>query len=112
MEVRVFRVILNAPEGRFSIFCAADEFIWNAAAAAGIPLPAICHQGRCLTCAARLVNGEFDQTAASSYFAKDREAGFLLLCTAQPRRDLVLDTHQQDQMRAFRNAHGLPAPYS
>ena len=69
---RVFRVILNTPERRSSILCAEDEFVWNAAALSGIQLPAICHQGRCLTCAARLVEGEFDQTAASSYFSEDR----------------------------------------
>ena len=109
---RVFRVILNTPEGRSSILCAEDEFVWNAAARSGIQLPAICHQGRCLTCAARLVEGEFDQTAASSYFSEDRESGFVLLCTAQPRSDLVLETHHQCEMRVFRKAHGLPAPYS
>jgi hypothetical protein len=36
----------------------------------------------------------------------------VLLCTAQPRSDLELETHQQDQMRCFRRAHALPAPYS
>ena len=109
---RVFRVILNTPEGPSSILCAEDEFVWNAAARSGIQLPAICHQGRCLTCAARLVEGEFDQTAASSYFSQDRESGFVLLCTARPRSDLILETHQQDGMREFRKAHGLPSPYS
>jgi hypothetical protein len=39
MEVpRVFRVILKTPEGRFSILCAEDEFVWNAAARSGIQL--------------------------------------------------------------------------
>jgi ferredoxin len=105
-------VILNTPEGQTSILCAEDEFIWNAAARSGIALPAICHQGRCLTCAARLMEGEFDQTAAASYFPQDREAGFVLLCTARPRSDLALETHQESAMRVFRKAHGLPAPYS
>jgi ferredoxin len=112
MGIRVFRVILNTPEGRSSILCAEDEFIWNAAARSGVQLPAICHQGRCLTCAARRVEGQYDQSAAASYFSEDRDAGFVLLCTAQPRSDLVLETHQQWEMRAFRKAHGLPAPYS
>jgi ferredoxin len=111
-SLRVFRVTLNTPKASSSIPCAEDEFIWNAAARSGIPLPAICHQGRCLTCAARLVDGEFDQTAAASYFDEDRAAGFVLLCTALPRSDLVLETHRQSEMRAFRKAHGLPAPYA
>ncbi len=109
---RSFRVSLDTPEGRRTIDCAETEFIWNAAARAGIALPAICHQGRCLTCAARLVSGEIDQTAAASYFPQDREAGFVLLCTARPRSDLLLITHQQWVMRGHRKAAGLPAPYA
>ena len=109
---RTFRVTLETPEGRYTIDCAENEFIWNAAAKAGIRLPSICHQGRCLTCSARLLEGDVDQSASVSYFAEDREAGFILPCTAHPRSDLALETHQQNAMRAHRRAHGLPAPYS
>jgi ferredoxin len=109
---RSFRIVLETPEGRRTIDCTEDEFVWNAAARAGVPLPAICRQGRCLTCAARLVEGEVDQTAASSYFPQDREAGFVLLCTARPRSDLIVVTHRQGEMRAHRLALGLPAPYA
>ena len=107
-----FRAGLVMPEGRQTIECGGQEFVWNAAARAGIVLPAICHQGRCLTCAARLISGQVDQTASSSYFTEDRAAGFALLCTARPLSDLVLQTHREWDMRAHRRAHGLPAPYS
>ncbi len=108
----IFRVVLHTPRGRHTFDCAEDEFIWNAAARAGIELPAICHQGRCLTCAGRLIAGDVDQSAAASYFPADRAAGFVLLCTARPRSDLVIETDQQWVMRAHRKALGLPAPYS
>src|SRR5688572_32693033 len=78
-KVSSLRVELRTPDGVHNIDCLEDEFIWNAAARAGIRLPAICHQGRCLTCAARLIEGDFDQSAAVSYFDADREAGFVLL---------------------------------
>jgi ferredoxin len=107
-----FRVVLETAEGTRTIPCAEDEFIWNAASRAGIELPAICHQGRCLTCAARLKEGQVDQSSASSYFPEDREAGFILPCTAQPRSDLVIETGQQTEMRRHRRSRGLPAPYS
>jgi len=109
--VKRFRVELRTPEGVRVIRCGEDEFIWNAAAGRGLTLPSICHQGRCLTCAARLIEGEFDQSAASSYFETDRQAGFVLLCTARPRSDLILETNQQWVMRRHRKALGLPAPY-
>jgi len=107
-----FRVELRTPEGVHSIRCAEDEFIWNAAARSGVALPAICHQGRCLTCAARLIEGDFDQSAAVSYYPADRENGFLLPCTARPRSDLILETHAQWAMRDHRKAQRLPAPYA
>ncbi len=113
MRPRVFHIILDTREGRRSIACNENEFIWDAAARAGIHLPAICHQGRCLSCAARLVQGDFDQSASVSYYDEDRKAGFVLLCTARPRSsDLLLQTHQQWVMREHRRARGLPAPYS
>jgi ferredoxin len=112
MRPRVVHVILDTPEGPRSIDCNENEFIWDAAARAGIHLPAICHQGRCLSCAARLIQGVFDQSAAVSYYDEDRKAGFLLLCIARPRSGLLLQTHQQWVMRDYRRARGLPAPYS
>lgn len=109
---RAFRVVLETPGGRRTIRCGEGEFVWDAAARAGIVLPSICRQGRCLTCAARLIRGEVDQSASVSYFPQDRAAGFVLPCTARPRTDLVLETHREAAMRAFRKARGLPAPYA
>jgi ferredoxin len=89
---------------------AEDEFIWQAAGRAGIDLPSRCRIGWCLTCAARLLEpGEVDQSAARRYFAADRAAGYILPCTARPRSDLVIATHQAAAMRRHREALGLPA---
>jgi ferredoxin len=89
------------------------EHIWDAAKSQGVTLPAICHQGRCLTCAGQLEGaGDFDSSDASHYYPADRQAGFILLCTAKPRSDLIIRTDKQHEMRAFRRAHRLPAPYS
>lgn len=106
-----YLVILETPEGEQSLRCHQGEFVWNAAARNGIVLPSICHQGRCLTCAGRLLSGTVDQTSANSYFPQDKEAGFVLLCTAKPLSDLKIRTHEQRQMREHRAALGLPAPY-
>ncbi len=107
-----FLVSLETPEGERSFPCNQDEFIWDAAAHHGITLPAICHQGRCLTCAGRLLRGSVDQSSANSFFPEDREAGFVLLCTAKPRSDLRIRTHEQWRMRQHRAKLGLPAPYA
>ncbi len=109
---RSFRVVLETPEGPRSLECDENEHIWNAAARAGIQLPAICHQGRCLTCAGELLQGAVDQSDADSYFQEDEDADFVLLCTAKPRSDLRILTHQQQEMRLHRVSLGLPAPYA
>jgi len=107
-----YAVVLETAEGERSFTCGRDEFIWDAAARAGIVLPAICHQGRCLTCAARLTSGDVDQSRSNQYFPQDKQAGFVLLCTAWPRSDLRVQTNQQWAMREHRRKLGLPAPYS
>jgi ferredoxin len=111
---RRYRVSLHLPDGTVrELSVDAHEHIWDAAHAAGIELPSICHQGRCLTCAARLLReGNFDCTDAVRYFPQDRAEGFILLCTCSPRSDLDLQTHQQKAMREHRERLGLPAPYS
>ncbi len=106
-------VTLETPQCKKSVRVEADQFIWDAANAQGIVLPAICHQGRCLTCAARMIGpGNVDNSRADSYFPQDLAAGFVLLCTARPLADVRIRTHQENEMRAHRLELGLPAPYA
>src|SRR5262245_32151340 len=109
-----FPVVLHLPNGEErTIAVGREQHIWDAAQAAGTSLPALCHQGYCLTCAARLENGgEVDQSDSLVYFPADREAGFVLLCTGKPRSAVHVRTHQQRELREFRKQRGLPAPYS
>ena len=109
---RSFQVILETPGGVRTLACAEDEYLWDAAAREGVSLPSICLQGRCLECAGRLIEGTVDQSSAATVFPEDDAAGFVLLCRAQPRSNVRIRTHQADQMRAHRLAHGLPAPYA
>jgi ferredoxin len=112
-ESQTFEVTLATPYGLRVIRARASEHIWDEAKAAGINLPAICHQGRCLTCAGELLEpGEFDPSDAVSYYPQDREAGYILLCTAKARSNLRIRTHMQTEMRAHRKKIGLPAPYA
>lgn len=111
-EERSFRVVLETPEGRRSIDCGPQEYILDAAAASGISLPFICRQGRCVTCAGRLLEGIVEHDHPDLYFAEDEAAGFILLCRAMPRSEVRIRTHQEWEMRAHRLAHNLPAPYA
>ena len=108
-----FHVELLHGEKKDVIQVGPEEHIWDAAFKAGIVLPALCHQGYCLTCAGRIENeGEVDQSDSAQYYPEDRAERFVLLCTGKPRSDLKIRTHQAKAMREFRKSRNLPAPYS
>ena len=113
-ESDAFQVSFLLPNGDTrTVSISRDEHIWDAANAAGMRLPALCHQGYCLTCAAKLEGaGHVDQSDSLVYFPKDGEAGFVLPCTGKPRSNLMLRTHQAKEMREFRKQRKLIAPYS
>lgn len=88
----------------------AGESVWDAAHRQGLVLPSSCLQGWCTTCAATVLEGDFDPAEALRYYDADRSAGFILLCTARPRSDMRILTHQKEAMRAHRLRHKLPTP--
>jgi ferredoxin len=51
---KFFNITLLTPQEERSIRVANDQHIWDAAFEQGIELPALCHQGWCLTCAGRI----------------------------------------------------------
>ncbi len=67
------------------------QAVLEAVEAAGIELPHGCRQGGCTTCAARLIEGELDQTDALALTDAMRERGWVLLCVGRPITDCVLD---------------------
>ncbi len=89
---------------------AENEYLLDAAAAAGLELPFMCLQGWCTTCAGRILEGRVDQSEARRLYPEDEAAGFVLLCSAYPRSPLRIRTHQKEEMRAHRRQLGLPAP--
>ena len=66
--------------------------------------------GVCVTCAPKLESGEVDHPDAVRYYPEDAEADFILPCTAEPKTDCVIVTHQKEEMKNRRRKNGLPAP--
>jgi len=85
-----------------------DETILAATRSAGVWLPADCQQGWCTTCAARLVDGDVAHLNARRYYDEDREAGYILPCTAKPRTDTIVVVDQYDDFLEFRATNDRP----
>jgi 2Fe-2S type ferredoxin len=76
--------------------CPDNEYILNAAEAAGLDLPATCRAGICGACVARRSAGSIDQSdvADLSFTLTDDEvdAGMTLLCMARATSDCTFET--------------------
>jgi len=69
-----------------TVAVARDETVIAAAERAGIGLPFGCLRGVCATCTGRLVEGELaHRREPRALKPRHREAGFVLLCVAEPR---------------------------
>jgi ferredoxin len=108
--VASYPVTFITPTGTVEVKAGDDQYLLDAAAAAGLELPYMCLQGWCTTCAGRILEGSVDQSEARRLYHQDVAAGFVLLCSAFARSPLRILTHQKEAMRAHRAAHGLPAP--
>jgi CDP-4-dehydro-6-deoxyglucose reductase len=67
--------------------------VLSAAQLAGLPLPHSCRSGRCGACRARLLSGriEYPHGAPLGLSAQETREGYVLLCQALARSDLVLE---------------------
>jgi CDP-4-dehydro-6-deoxyglucose reductase len=76
-----------------SISVAEDVSVLAAAQLAGLPLPHSCRSGRCGSCRARLLSGqvEYREGPPPGLSAQERSEGFVLLCQALARSDLVVE---------------------
>ena len=91
--VASFRVHIEP--GGHDIDVVATDNVLGAALAAGIPLPHSCRAGRCASCKARIVSGQVGYPGdrlPPGIVASEVARGEVLLCQAQPRSDLHIET--------------------
>lgn len=108
---KIYNVTLHTPEGETTIEVGEDEYILDVIhRRSDVDSPSMCLQGWCLRCAAKIIEGEVDQSSAKRFFGEDEEADFVLICSAKPKSDLIIKTHQKEEMVEHRIEHKLPAP--
>lgn len=74
-----------------TIDCGPDQFILDAAKAAGMRLPFSCAKGMCGTCKTKKLSGEVAMTHQGGIRQKEIDAGMILICCSKPLSDVVLE---------------------
>lgn len=78
----------------------------------GVDLPFGCQYGGCITCAARLVEGQVDQRAQVALNNRQISNGYVILCVARPLTDCVLEVGVDSHDMLYRNPFRDPlAPH-
>ena len=91
-------ITFHGDNGIESFDCPEEEYILDAAEDAGIALPYSCRAGACCSCAAKIIAGEVDQSDQSFLDTEQIEAGYVLLCVAYPKTDLVVKPGAEDEL--------------
>ena len=69
----------------------------------GVDLPYGCKYGGCITCAAKLVYGEVDQRRQVALNNRQINDGYIILCVARPKSNLILEIGVESHDKLYRN---------
>ncbi len=91
---------------RLQVDCGQNENILDAAATAGLFLPAMCREGSCGLCRAHVADGAYEMGSHSEDALRSGGKNAVLLCRCQPQSDLVVDLPYPD---ARISRHKIPS---
>ena len=103
-----FNVVLRN-RNNLTLSVAEDQAIIDAVEEAGHLLPIACRYGGCITCAAKLIEGKVRQPNATAINSRQSKAGYILLCVARPKTDLVIDVGVESHDQLYANPFANPA---
>ena len=69
----------------------------------GVDLPYGCRYGGCITCAAKLLEGEIDQRRQVALNNRQLANGYVILCVARPLTDCTLEIGVESHDELYRN---------
>ncbi|WP_423414730.1 FAD-binding oxidoreductase [Hyphomicrobium sp. B1] len=74
-----------------TIDCRPDQFILEAAKAAGLRLPFSCSKGVCGTCKSKKTDGQVVMTHGGGIRQREIDAGMILICCSKPLSDVTIE---------------------
>jgi ferredoxin len=74
----------------------------------GVSLPYGCRYGGCVSCAAKLLVGEVDQSEGVALNRRQLADGYVLLCVARPLSDCTLEVGVESHDKLYRNPFQSP----
>jgi ferredoxin len=102
-----FAVTLANREGR-TFEVAEDAPLLESLEAHGVSLPYGCRYGGCISCAAKLLTGEVDQSRGVALNRRQMALGYVLLCVARPVSDCTLEVGVECHDELYRNPFQSP----
>ena len=69
----------------------------------GVDLPYGCKYGGCITCAAKLIEGEVDQRAQVALNNRQIANGYIILCVARAKSDCTFNIGTESHDKLYRN---------
>ena len=69
----------------------------------GVDLPYGCKYGGCITCAAKLIDGAVDQRRQVALNNRQINDGYIILCVARPKSNLVIEIGVESHDKLYRN---------
>ena len=80
-----------------------NEAIIDAVENLGYLLPIGCRYGGCITCAAKLIDGEVDQRSQVALNNRQINNGYVVLCVARPKTDCKIEIGVESHDKLYRN---------
>ena len=71
--------------------------------AQGVDLPYGCEYGGCITCAAKLIEGEVDQRSQVALNNRQINSGYIILCVARPKTNCKIEIGVESHDELYRN---------
>ena len=69
----------------------------------GVDLHYGCQYGGCITCAAKLIEGEVDQRSQVALNNRQINNGYIILCVARPKTDCTIEIGVESHDKLYRN---------